>query len=449
MKTFKPFKQLGIPALIVSSLFVVEASVVNQGHLFSTAHAAQSDQANKKTKRVPAMRERVYSQLARAQNTADAGDVKGGFAILDEVKERLSSLNSYERAMLFNFYGFMHYGADEVELAINNFAKVVAEKDGISDALYLSTQFSLAQLYMQQQDYSKSEQALMAWQQANTKPLSANQHILFAQIYYQQKKFSKALTAIDSAIDVQTAKAEPIKENWLVLKRAAHYELKQPKMVTEVLEDMVRLFNKPQYWLQLSGMYGEIGEEKKQLAVMEAAYHAGYIEKQDDLMTLAQLYIYHQLPFKAAVLMQNNIDDGTLLVNVRRLELLSQAYMLAKEDEKALPVLVKASEISDNGQFDAQLAQVYVNLEKWPEAIKAAEKALERGGFDNIGDMHLALGISYFNLKQFDSSLLAFKNAQRIESSAKMAKQWSNYVEREKGYQMQLAKIENHKEVIN
>lgn len=447
MKTVKPLKRLGMSALIFSALLVVEGALVQPGSFMGKAYAEQVPekvkQEHKKTKRVPAMRERVYSQLARAQKTADEGDLKGGFDILDEVKERLNSLNSYEQAMLFNFYGFMHYGADNLAMAIENFEQVVALKEGISDALFLSTQYSLAQLYMQQQQYKKSEQALIAWQEANNKALTPNQHVLFAQVYYQQKQFDKTITAINSAIESQQKKTEAIKENWLVLKRAAHYELKQPEQVTRVLEDMVRLFNKPQYWLQLGGMYGEIGEEKKQLAVMEAAYHAGFIEKQDDLMTLAQLYIYHQLPYKGADLLQKKMDDGTLVVNERRLALLSQAYMLAKEDEKALPVLIKASEIADNGKFDAQLAQVYVNLEQWKQAISSANNALELGGFDSNGDMQLALGMSYFNLQQFDASLLAFKQAMSIPTSSKIAQQWAKYVEREQGYQMQLTQIDN------
>ena len=107
------------------------------------------------SKKVPAMRNRVYSQLARAQKLADGGDKIEGFAVLDEVQERLSSLNSYERAMLFNFYGFMYYGNDDLALAIDSFNKVIAET-AIPDTLIISTLYSLAQLSMQQQNYKEA-----------------------------------------------------------------------------------------------------------------------------------------------------------------------------------------------------------------------------------------------------------------------------------------------------
>ncbi|TKB44476.1 tetratricopeptide repeat protein [Thalassotalea mangrovi] len=409
--------------------------------IFNQAQAEESP--SRKTKRVPAMRERVYGQLARAQKMADAGNAQQGIEVLDAVKDRLSSLNSYEKAMLFNFYGFLYYGIDDIDNAIANFEMVVSDKDGITDALYMSTLYSLAQLHMQKQDYIRAEQALKKWQAEKDGELTANEHVLFAQVFYQQKNYHKALNSIDNAIAISEQNGDELRENWLILKRAAHYELKQPKQVTQVMEQMVRLFNKPQYWLQLSGMYGEIGEEDKQLAVMEASWQAGYITKEEDIMTLAQLYVYHQLPFKAATLLQGAMDDGSLTVNLQRLQLLAQSYMLAKEDDKAIPVLVRASKISDTGEFDAQLAQAYLNLEQWQQAIDAAEQALNRGGIDNVGDMHLAMGIGHFNLKRFEQSLLAFAQAEEIADVAKTAQQWSQYVEREKGYQMQLAQVKN------
>ena len=61
------------------------------------------------TERVPALREKVYGQLARAQEQADNGNVQEGLSILSDIEGKADSMNSYERAMLWNFYGFMYY----------------------------------------------------------------------------------------------------------------------------------------------------------------------------------------------------------------------------------------------------------------------------------------------------------------------------------------------------
>ncbi len=405
---------------------------------FGKAHAAE--QKTPSSKKVPAMRNRVYTQLARAQQLADSGDKIEGFSVLDDVKDRIEQLNSYERAMLWNFYGFMYYANDDVDNAVDSFKQVI-KQEAIPESLYQSTVYSLAQLSMQQQDYTQALSFLKSWQKSNTKPLQANQHIVFAQVYYQDKKFDQAVKHIEQAISLAKVENQLPKENWLILQRAAYYELKQPEKVTQVMEVLVKLYQKPQYWLQLAGMYGEIGQEKKQLGAMETAWQAGYISKSSDIIMLAQLYLFNQLPYKAAKLLDDAIAQGIVVANEKRIQLMAQAYVMAKEDDKAIPVLKKGSEIADNGQFDEQLAQAYLNTEDWQLAIESANKAIKRGNIESEGNMHLALGMGYFNLQQFKRSLTAFEKAKEFNAVSKTAKQWIVYVSKEQHYQEQLAMV--------
>ncbi|WDE12963.1 tetratricopeptide repeat protein [Thalassomonas haliotis] len=398
----------------------------------------------KKSLKVPAMRDRVYSQLARAQKLADEGDSAAGFAVLDKVKGRLDSLNSYEKAMLFNFYGFMFYAGDDIPSAVASFEQVVKEQQ-IPESLLLSTSYSLAQLHMQQDNYVGALAWLEKWQSANSKPLTANQQILLAQVHFQLKQYQHAVGYIEQALAGAHSVGDIPKENWLVLQRAAYYELGQSDKVTLVMEALVRYYDKGEYWLQLGGMYGETGQEKKQLAVMEAAWQAGYVAKSSDIISLAQLYLYHGVPYKAAKLLDEAIEKGEVTAQTQYLDLLAQAYVQAKEDKKAIPVLQKAAEIADNGKFDEKLAQTYLNLELWSQAITSAEKALERGQLNQETNMYLVLGMAQFNLQNYDQAIVALQSAQDVAEksgqSQKMAKQWLAYVKREKGQQMKLAKL--------
>lgn len=425
-------KKLLCTMLSVSALYV--SPVIIDG--VAEVHAEEA----KKSVRVPAMRNRVYTQFARAQQIADAGDKAGGLAVLDEVKDRIDSLNSYEVAMLWNFYGFTHYANDDLPQAIASFKNVIAQ-EAIPESLRLSTLYSLAQLSMQQQDYGQTIEFLNQWQAINTKALTTSQHVMYANVFYQDKKYQRSLTSINNAIELAKAENEVPKENWLILARANYYELKQPKKVTEIMEEMVRLYSKPEYWIQLAGMYGEIGEEQKQMGAMEAAWQAGYVTKPQDIRMLAQLYRFHGAPYKAAKLLDDAIAQGKIVASEKNLEMLAQSFTAARDDAKAIPVLVKASEIAESGKFDAQLAQAYLNTEKWQKAIDSADKALKRGGISREGDMHLVLGMSYFNMKKFDKSLDAFKAAEDIAAARKTAKQWGKYVAREKAQYEQLAML--------
>ena len=399
------------------------------------ASSKKEHKSYRTSKKVPAMRNRVYTQLARAQNLADEGKKAEGFQALDDVKDRLDSLNKYEQAMLFNFYGFMHYADDNVKKAIENFTQVISDESAIPDSLLISTRYSLAQLSMQQQDYKGALEHLTAWKKVNGKPLTANQEMLFAQVYYQDKDYVASLMHIESAMTIAQSENKPPKENWLILQRATHYELNQPKAVTKVMEQLGGLYDKPQYWLQLAGMYGEMGEEEKQVAVMEAAFQAGYITKDTDIITLAQLYQFHGAPYKAAKFLNEAIEQGTVVAQEKNLDILARAYLNAKEPTKAIKVLAKLTELSDDGQYDALLAQIYVNSEQWKQAIVFADKAIEKIANDKdasyLGNMYLAKGMASFNLKQFDASLIAFADAKKLPKLTKTAQQWQKYVERE------------------
>ncbi|MGL1958805.1 MAG: hypothetical protein OCD00_15995 [Colwellia sp.] len=433
-----------------NSKLIALLSVFLTTQLLMSSYAVQaqsSSSVDKKVKtasvKVPAMRNRVYTQLARAQKLADEGIGLEGFDILDEVQDRIDSLNSYERAMLWNFYGFMYYGNEDIASAIDSFERVVKEK-AIPVSLRLSTLYSLAQLSMQIENYPQSLKFLALWKQYNAKPLSSTQQILFAQAHYQNKQYQQSLIYVSKAISQSKAANAIPKENWLVLQRANYFELKQPVEVTRVIENLVRYYNQPKYWLQLAAMYGEIGEEDKQLAVMESAWQAGYITKSTDIITLVQLYRYHNVPIKAANLLANAIDNGAVVAEEKTLDMLAQAYIAAKDNEKSLPVLLKAAEISETGKFDAYLAQTYLNLEQWQLAFEAANKALTRGGLANkndVGNMHLVKGMAQFNLQHFELSLLAFSQAKKVKSSAATAKQWFHYVEREQGIKQKLAML--------
>jgi len=425
-----------IGLIFISVLSVITLLMPSQVVAKTGEQTKQVHKSYRATKKVPAMRNRVYTQLARAQKLNDEGDKEAGLAVLANVEEKVDSLNGYEQAMLYNFYGFMYYANDDINHAILSFNKVISNEAVIPDSLLLSTRYSLAQLSMQQQDYSSALRHLTAWKNANKKPLMASQEMLFAQIYYQDKQYINSLIHIENAIKITKTEQKTPKENWLILKRAVHYELEQPKKVTQVLEQLVRLYSKPKYWLQLAGMYGEIGEENRQIAVMEAAYQAGNVTKSNDIITLAQLYQFHGAPYKAATLLDEAIEQGIVDAQEKNLDLLARSYLSAKEFTKAIKVLNQLSQLSESGQYDALLAQTYLNTEQWQYALTSADKAITKSKDDNdkayLGNMYLVKGMANFNLKVFDESLSAFALAEQVANIKKTAQQWKKYVVRER-----------------
>ncbi|GHB62592.1 hypothetical protein GCM10008107_09600 [Psychrosphaera saromensis] len=406
----------------------------------ASAHAAETGKSEKTRKRTPALGARVYSQLARAQEVADAGDIKAGLEILDQVKSKSSSLNSYERAMLHNFYGFIYYNDGQTDLAIKSFEQVV-EQDPIPESLEKSTLFSLAQLSMANGNYGKTITFLDKWDLVHQGTSPINNNVLRAQASYQSKDYKSAAKYIESAIAQAADEEKAAEENWYVLQRAVYFELKDNQKVTEILEQMVRLFNKPEYWLQLAGMYGELEQEDKQLAVMEAAYQQGFVTQKSELMTLSQIYYFNGLPYKAASVLSKGIEQNLIEKNAKNLKFLAQSWQGAKEADKAVEVLNQLASITEDGNADLNIAEIYLQKGKSKLVVQHAIKAIAKGKLTNAGNAYLALGMANVNLKQFDDALEAFKSAKEIKSSQRMATQWLKFVEQEQRSAEQLAAL--------
>lgn len=415
--------------LCVSS--IVGASSVSL-IISSVAYAqTESTLGERETRRTPALRARVYEQLARAQTVGDSGDVPGALAILDEVKGKSSSMNSYERAMMYNFYGFIYYAQEDFDKTIEAFKEAVNQTP-IPIGFEQTALYSLAQLSMAQANYDEVISFLERWESLNKGLIPPKNYILKAQALYQNKAYEEAARYIEEAIVNHENEGYLPDENWLVLQRAIYFEMQRPEKVKDIIIKLIRLYDSPKYWIQLAGMYGELEQEKKQFATMEIAYQRGFINSASDTFNLAQLYYYHGVPYKGARLMEQALKSGLLKENLRNLKFLGQSWQLAKENEKAVPVMEDAAALSEDGQLDAQLALLYYNLDNFDKSINAAKLAIEKGTLDRPGDTLMVLGLSYFNKREFVAALEALSKAEEFNSSRAAARQWRGYVEKEK-----------------
>lgn len=424
-------------ALAVGTLVLsvsINASILLGASVYSADASAQDSNTSlseRATRRTPALRANVYDQLARAQAAGDAGNVEEALEILDVVQSKQSSMNSYERAMMHNFYGFIYYNEERFDETIAAFERAIAESP-IPIRFEQTTLYSLAQLAMMQGQYEKVISYLERWESLNNGKIPPRNYVLKAQAFYQNKSYAQAAENIEAAIEGHEEDGYLPDENWLVLQRAIYFELKQPEKVKDIIAKLISLYDEPKYWIQLAGMYGQLEMEDQQLATMEIAYQRGFVTSASDTFNLAQLYFYHGVPFKAAKLMEDAIASGVLESNLRNLRFLGQAWQAAREDEKAVPVIQTAAELSDDGELDAQLALLYFNLDEFEKAINAANTAIEKGGLDNPGNTHMLMGLALYNQRQFALALDELAKAETFSRSRTAARQWSRYVEREK-----------------
>jgi len=199
----------------------------------------------------------------------------------------------------------------------------------------------------------------------------------------------------------------------------------------DVVKELIAYYPKDTYVLTLAGIYSELGDTKKQLALTEVLYEKGLLNTSSHITNLANLYLLHGLPYKAASVLEKEMNANIVESNERNLRLLSQAWYQAREDDKAIPPLERAAKMSNDGELYIRLAQAHLNLEHWSEAAAAVEQALKAGGLKRNDTANIMLGMALFNQKRLEQARRAFERAATDSRSQRAATQWIAYVDSE------------------
>ncbi|WOX04465.1 tetratricopeptide repeat protein [Microbulbifer pacificus] len=425
---------VALPLLLAPAVSVTVLEAVGVSGSFAQAQAAEQ-----KTRKTPAMRESAFKYLGKAQEAAEAQNFQGALAALKEMEAGKDKLNGYEAAQMYYFYGYVYYSMEKYPQAITYYKKVLEQgEENLPVALEVGTLLTIAQLYFVTEDYKQAVNYLNKWF-AVADNINADSYALRAQAYYQLGDNAKALADMNKAVSMFEQEGKVPKENWYGLQRFLYYDKNDYKQVTNILEKLVKHYPKGEYYKQLAGMYGELKREDDMLHMMEAAYIAGALQKEKELLNMAYLYMGAEMPYKGAKVIDKGIKEKKIERTSKNLETLAQAYQMAQELQKSIPELEAAASMSDKGDIYSRLAGIYLDLDKNDKAVDMGAKALKKGGIKRPDQLYIVLGMANANLKKYDDSLKFFKKALDDKRSEKFAKQWITFVESEQEREKQLA----------
>jgi len=420
-------RRLPATALLLAGLAVAPAASIAQETAEPTADAPKARQAF-------SMRESIYKELARAQDKAEDGRHAEALKLLDDLSRQ--ELSSYERTQLYNVYAFVYHAQERYPEAIAALKKLLAEEE-LDPPLETSALYSLAMLYFATDAWRPAIETIERWSSKSgaDKPQAFE---LLAEAHYQLKEYRQVIPAVKKMIDLKRAQGEPVAERSYLILQSAYSELGEHQQVAAVLEELIRHYPAERYWLQLSGAYADAGDKRKQLNVMELAYLQGYLDTEQELLALAGLLLDNDLPYRAGKVLEKGLADQVLKPTLDNWRLLSQAWTLAHEDRKAIPALTRAAEVSQDGELDIVLAQAYINLEEWTQAVTSLRAGIAKGGLRRPDQAYVMLGQVLFTAESFDEARTAFERAQADGRSRKLAAQWLRYIDNEVDRQAQL-----------
>ncbi len=153
-----------------------------------------------------------------------------------------------------------------------------------------------------------------------------------------------------------------------------------------------------------------------------------------DIIQLAQTYLYLQLPLKAAIILNSELDNGKIDSSKANIELLSNSWLLAHDEEQAALILERYVSKFNDASLYYKLGHIYIQLENWSKAKSVLETVVTDKNFKDHNlqaTAWLLLGISSYHEKDTYRSTQALNKALNFKETKDHAKWWLNQIEEE------------------
>ena len=416
---------------------------------------------NIKYKKARALQASTARKMAQVYEALEVVDDKGEpdpdmetvLSILNELRRDMANLKSYDRSVMWNAWAFVYFNDGKYDQAMDAYYNLINEPE-VTIGLRVGALLSLAQLHLVQENYKEGIELILQWMNEVEK-VTAQSYSLLGQAYYQTGDFRKSLSSMETAVTMAEEEGYKPRENWYVIMAASIGELKKEIGEKESLlrqidiyEILVNLYPKKQYFIQLGGSYGQLGRERDYMITLKAAHQKDFLNKESEYLALTQLLLLNQNPYWAAQVFVSGqkkmitiVDEKTEEEKVvpvvkdteKNLKLLADAWRMAQEIDKAIPVLEKAANMSKDGESFVLLGNLYLSEDRVEKAVEAINKGLEKGKIKKLSQVYLTLGQAYFELEKFEEAKKNFRIAARDKDKKikQQANNWIKYTENE------------------
>ena len=147
-----------------------------------------------------------------------------------------------------------------------------------------------------------------------------------------------------------------------------------------------------------------------------------------EIVALAQYYSYYEYPYRGAIILERELNAGTVERNQNNLQLLANMWRQSREWERAIPVLRQLAQLTGSGDDYLKLAEALYQERQLAEAEDAFQEALNRGGLDRPGTAWTLLGNVRQELGRTDAALAAFREGTRYPYSRRTANGWITFI---------------------
>jgi tetratricopeptide (TPR) repeat protein len=384
--------------------------------------------------------EKVQTAAAEAQKALDAQNWDQAIAIIDPILATVTP-NTFDQAYL----------TQQKVMALLNKGQYSAAIEPTEAVLRLSETYkffderanlqliqTLGQLYAQEAAADKSPQGQRAkytkaleymrrWVAGTPKPTSEIQYFV-AQVLYQLANSNPDKVDMEMMKQCQAECEKGLlltikpREQFLLLMTAALQQQGEISKSAEYTEWLVKDYpNNKQYWQQLLNSYLVQENFVRAVNTIHRAQKLGLLNTPQDNFYLVGIYTNTQQYEQAADLLETGLRDGRLESDQKNWELLAQAYLQMRKDDKAIETLKHASKLFPKaGGIDLQIGDAYYRMDKYEEALSYLKSAVSKG-VEKPGPAYVFIAYLALELKKYEDAKAAAIKAKELDPNSKEA----------------------------
>jgi tetratricopeptide (TPR) repeat protein len=402
--------------ILLAGLMFLNASAMAQEEL------DEDRKVEKRQESAQTMTEPIYRRLNSIHEML--AEEKYADAMSALAKMENMRLNKYEEALMAQTYGFAYVQQAQYQQALDYFEKSLA-LNALPALAQQGMLYSLAGLYAAEGQYLKCIETMREWFRYEEDPI-ADAYMVIGSALTELERFDEALPYVQKAIQ----KAEEPKENWYLLELAIYFEKERYRDAASLLKEVVQIWpDNPKYWDMLASSYLELKEDKAALDTLMIAYTKGLLSSESKIMAVVQLNMIQDIPYTAGVILEKELEAGRVEANKKNLDILLQAWLSAREYDRAVATIDRLAPVAKDGTYFMQKAGIHNELGQWQQVIAAVDQALETG-LDKPAEAHMLAGMAYTELKEFSKAIASFRSAKQSGTAKQRqnADAWIDFV---------------------
>jgi tetratricopeptide (TPR) repeat protein len=362
----------------------------------------------------------VGKKVQKAFDLYSADDIPGALVLLLDI----DNAKDYDRAYVDRFIAVMYATQGNQEAQAIEYLKKALEPDILNEGDQGEAIKLLADLQMQTKDYQSALKHYHAWMDFTGKEDAAT-YVKVAQAHYELKQLDKMISPADKAIRLYGNQPN---QNPYILKITSYYERKKYKDAVKVLETVIQVFPENKvWWTQLGNFYMLVEDYPKALATLDMAYKQGFLDKESEIKTLANLYASNEVPYKSATLLEKHIASGLIKRDDKSIYTLANAWHASQHIDKAAKYYGELAKMTNEAKHYRKQGMLLKQDEQFEQAIPALNKALELDPA-NPGSIHMSLAEAYFYLGKYKLAYNAINKAMDDPKTRRGAKGWVSFI---------------------